>query len=186
MVEACLVGSKPPSPTPEGDKQLSGRSTATRVPVTVEKPATSTIIPATQTPPLPSDTPTRVYMPITWMELVDFLAKDHTNWNEYVSGDYACLDFSVDLVANAEAQGLKAWIVLAEFTQGGPGHAFVAFETTDLGIVYVEPQADDTYPVVEVGQPLCDSWGVFECMGTVSSLQFAQCNHETECIWYTP
>jgi hypothetical protein len=123
---------------------------------------------------------------ITWPELVIFLEKDHTNWNTYIPGKYTCLDFSTDLVANATTQGIKAWIVAVDFTNGGPGHAFVAFATTDKGIVYVEPQADDTYPVVAVGKNLCDSWGVYQCMGTVSSIQDLQCNKSHYCTNYTP
>jgi hypothetical protein len=146
--------------------------------------ATPTSIPSAS--PAPSEPPASAYQPITWMELVDFLAKDHTNWNPYIPGKYTCLNFSVDLVANAEKQDIKAWVVLTEFSNNSIGHAFVGFETTDLGIVYVEPQADDTYQVVEVGKPLCDAWGVFECMGTVSSIQFAQCDQSAMCTKYTP
>jgi hypothetical protein len=123
---------------------------------------------------------------ITWTELVSFLEKDHTNWNPYVPGKYTCLDFSTDLVANATQQGIKTWIVAVDFTDGGPGHAFVAFETSDRGIVYIEPQADDTYPIVAVGKNLCDSWGIYQCMGTVSSIQYIQCDKAHFCNKYTP
>jgi hypothetical protein len=108
----------------------------------------STTMPAT------SNSPTSGYRPISWVELVSFLAKDHTNWNQYIPGKYTCLEFATDLVANAGKQGIKAPVVTVEFAGGGPGHAFVAFETTKRGIVYVEPQADDTYPIVEVGMLL--------------------------------
>ena len=123
---------------------------------------------------------------ITWSNLVTFLENDHTNWHPYIPGKYTCLDFSTDLVANATVQGIKAWIVAVDFTSGGPGHAFVAFATTDRGVVYVEPQADDTYPTVAVGKNLCDSWGVYQCMGTVSSIQTLQCNKSHYCTNYTP
>ncbi|MGA2502710.1 MAG: hypothetical protein ABSG01_01315 [Anaerolineales bacterium] len=123
---------------------------------------------------------------ISWPEVVTFLENDHTNWNPYIPGKYTCLDFSTDLVANATQQGIKAWIVAVDFTGGGAGHAFVVFETTDRGIVYVEPQADDTYPTVAVGKNLCVSWGVYQCMGTVSSIQFIQCDKAHFCTKYTP
>ncbi len=130
--------------------------------------------------------PTGSSRPISWSDLVSFLEKDHTNWNTYIPGKYMCLDFSNDLVANATRQGIKAWIVAVDFVAGGPGHAFVAFATTDRGTVYVEPQADDTYPVVAVGRDLCDSWGVYQCMGTVSSIQNLQCDKAHYCTRYTP
>jgi hypothetical protein len=123
---------------------------------------------------------------ITWANLVNFLAKDHTNWNAYIPGKYTCLDFSTDLVANAKQQEIKAWIVAVDFTAPGPGHAFVAFSTSDHGVVYVEPQADDTYSIVAVGKNLCDSWGVYQCMGMVSSIQFLQCDKAHYCTKYTP
>jgi hypothetical protein len=140
-------------------------------------------------PPIASSTsnPLRISTnSVTWAELVSFLEKDHTNWNPYIPGKYTCLDFSTDLVANATQHGFKAWIVAVDFTDGGLGHAFVAFETIDRGIVYVEPQADDTYPVVARGKNLCDSWGVYQCMGTVSSIQFIQCDKEHFCTKFTP
>jgi hypothetical protein len=130
--------------------------------------------------------PTATYHPITWKELVNFLEKDHTNWNRYIPGKYTCLDFSMDLVANAGKQDIQAWIVAVDFKSGGIGHAFVAFATSDRGIVYVEPQADDTYPIVQVGRPLCDSWGVYECMGTVASIQYVQCYSISDCVLYKP
>jgi hypothetical protein len=133
-----------------------------------------------------SNTVTGATHTITWTDLVSFLEKDHTNWNPYIPGKYTCLDFSMDLVANALQQGIKAWIVAVDFTTGGPGHAFVAFVTTDRGIIYVEPQADDTYPIVAVGKNLCDAWGVYQCMGTVSSVQFLQCDKVHYCTKFTP
>jgi hypothetical protein len=187
LIEACAFLRPPVASTPAPTLTVTSIASATysSYQVDVQQPVT-TFTPTATATLIPSDTPASDYQPISWMELVNFLAKDHTNWNLYIPGKYTCLDFSVDLVANAQAQNIKAWVVLAEFTDGSIGHAFVGFETTDLGIVYVEPQADDTYPIVEVGQPLCDSWGVYECMGTVSSIQYAQCDHSALCTIYTP
>ncbi|MEW6092859.1 MAG: hypothetical protein AB1531_02730, partial [Chloroflexota bacterium] len=69
-------------------------STDTRTP-TESRPSTST------SQPTLTMTPTTYYRPVTWMELVDFISDDHTNWNEYDLVDYNCLDYAVDLVANA-------------------------------------------------------------------------------------
>lgn len=153
-------------------------------PAVAAQPVTGSIL--STLPPVSTSTPTSSYRPITWKELVNFLEKDHTNWNQYLPGKYTCLDFSIDLVANARKQNIKAWIVAVEFISGGPGHAFVAFVTSDHGVVYVEPQADDTYPIVQVGKPLCDSWGVYQCMGTVSSIQNVQCASVRDCALYKP
>jgi hypothetical protein len=175
-----------------GSIVLAAATTGFRIPVVSasglisSNPAIQALVPRPTSASAPSNALKTSTNSITWTELVSFLEKDHTNWNPYVPGKYTCLDFSTDLVANATQQGIKAWIVAVNFTDGGPGHAFVAFETYDRGIVYVEPQADDTYPIVAVGKNLCDSWGVYQCMGTVSSIQYIQCDKAYFCTKYTP
>jgi hypothetical protein len=175
-----------------GSIVLAAATTGFRIPVVSasglisSNPAIQVLVPHPTTASAPSNALKTSTNSITWTDLVSFLEKDHTNWNPYVPGKYTCLDFSTDLVANATQQGIKGWIVAVDFTDGGPGHAFVAFETSDRGIVYVEPQADDTYPIVAVGKNLCDSWGVYQCMGTVSSIQYIQCDKAHFCNKYTP
>ena len=129
-----------------------------------------------------------IYRPVTWMELVKFIEDDHTNWNEFDINNYVCLDFAIDLVENAGKKNIKAWIVAVDFDNQELGHAFAAFETTDHGIVYIEPQGDNTYIDITVGQPLCDAWGVYECIGIVSSIEFIQCDsdHSHYCRPFTP
>ena len=128
------------------------------------------------------------YRPVTWMELVKFIEDDHTNWNDYDINNYVCLDFAIDLVENAEKNNIKAWIVLVDFNNQESGHAFAAFETTDRGIVYIERQGDNTYIDITVGAPLCDAWGVYECIGIVSSIEYVQCDsdHSHYCSPFTP
>jgi hypothetical protein len=90
-----------------------------------------------------------------------FLARDTTSLNEYNKYSYVCSDFAEDLVKNAESAGFKAESIVILFTHE-IGHVIVAFYT-DEGIIYVEPQTDTIYPLVEVGQPLCNiDW----CVGS--------------------
>ena len=133
-------------------------------------------------------TPTTYYRPISWMELVSFISDDHTNWNEYVPDEYVCLDFAIDLVESAGKQNIKAWIVGVDFYNDETGHAFVAFETTDRGVVFLEPQADVPYINPKVGQYLCDAWTGTACMGSISTIEYMQCesNHSAYCRPYTP
>jgi hypothetical protein len=126
------------------------------------------------------------YRPITWKELASFLSDDHTNWNNYVPDYYVCLDFSIALVENAGKQNIKAWIVGVEFYNQEEGHAFVAFETTDLGVVFIEPQSDYRFTNPKVGKPLCDLSTGIMCMGTISSIEYLQCDHSHYCNPYTP
>lgn len=134
----------------------------------------------------PKIAPTQiVYRPITWMQLVSFIEVDHTNWNTYTS-KYKCLDFAIDLVANSAKKNIKAWIVVVYFLNQRIGHAFTAFETTDVGIVYIEPQTDIPYLHPRVGQPLCNGWTGKNCMGTISEIDYFQCKHTGYCTKYVP
>lgn len=136
-------------------------------------------------PSLNSSTPASSFRAITWMELVKFIEDDHTNWNPYDPVHYDCLDYSVDLVASARKQNIKAWVILVEFYDQSVGHAFVGFETSDRGVVFVEPQGDNTYTNPKVGQNLCDDWGVYACMGKIKSIEYDQCDHTRYCTPYT-
>ena len=139
------------------------------------------------TPIRPEYTPTPSYRSITWKELADFIARDHTNWNQYDVNNYVCLDFAIDLVENARKENIKAWIVGVDFANGELGHAFVAFETSDKGIRYVEPQEDYTYSNLAVGSNLCDDWGKAKCMGEVAKIEhYWECDHDHYCIEFEP
>lgn len=127
-----------------------------------------------------------IFHPVTWMELASFLSDDHTNWSGYDPNYYACMDFSIDLVENAGKRNIKAWIVGVDFYNEEDGHAFVAFETTDLGVVFIEPQKDFRYMNPMVGKPLCDASTGTVCQGAISSIEYVQCDHSHMCTQYFP
>jgi len=80
----------------------------------------------------------------TYKEAVAFIEEDKTNENEYNDADYGiyvCSHFSRDVCNNAEAEGLRCALVLLVFPQGG--HAIVAFDTIDEGLVYFDAITDD-------------------------------------------
>lgn len=134
------------------------------------------------TPASPELTPTPEYHSISWKQLTQFLADDHTNWREYDLEDYNCMDYAIDLVANARFSSIDAKIVTVQFVNQETGHAFVAFETSDRGTIFVEPQGDNTYSNVDIGNDLCDDWGEFECMGIIESIEyFGECDHAQNC-----
>jgi hypothetical protein len=139
--------------------------------------------------PSPTHPPTSSpisYRPVTWMELVSFIETDHTNWNEYDPDYYVCLDFAIDLVENARKQNIKAWVVGVEFYNDDIGHAFTGFETTDRGIVFIEPQTDIPYTNPAIGKLLCDAWEGTNCVGEIKSIEYYQCDHSHFCSPYTP
>jgi len=76
----------------------------------------------------------------TFAEARDFILKDPTNRNRFVPHQYECRHFATDVDHNAEAAGLRCGFVLLGYERGQ--HAVVAFETTDQGLIYIEPQTD--------------------------------------------
>lgn len=120
------------------------------------------------------------------MELNVFLASDHTNWNEWIADVYTCVNFTLDLVANARAQNIDAWIVGVKFENSDTGHAFVAFQTTDRGEVWIEPQSDYSYYAVKVGSLLCYAVDTSICddSGKVSEVvEHLECDLDTDMCW---
>jgi len=87
----------------------------------------------------------------TFDEAVEFMLRDPTSENQHVENVYVCLDFSRDTVQNAYKQGLRAAIVIISL-ENSISHALVAFEATDWGTVFFEPQTDEI-KTVEIGQP---------------------------------
>jgi len=76
----------------------------------------------------------------TFEELRDFILSDPTSRNQFVLNKYECRHFATEVGNNAEAEGLRSAFVLLCFERGQ--HAVVAFDTTDMGLVYIEPQTD--------------------------------------------
>jgi len=80
----------------------------------------------------------------TYEEAKDFILNDNTsdNIDEYDEIFYNCVHFSKDVNDNAEKQGLICGYVVVNIQNDFP-HAVVAFNTTDKGIVFFEPQTDE-------------------------------------------
>lgn len=82
----------------------------------------------------------------TYLEMEEFLARDRTDSN----GDdsYICGNFANDVKKNALKEGIRCAGVIIRFGNekifGAEerGHALVAFETTDRGVIFIEPQKD--------------------------------------------
>ncbi len=78
----------------------------------------------------------------TYQELIDFLKMDRTDEYSYVFGPpknaYVCADFAEDVHNNAEAAGIRAAWVGIDLEGDSAGHAINAFQTTDIGMVYID------------------------------------------------
>jgi len=79
----------------------------------------------------------------TYAQLRAFITADATDLNEYVNDTYVCEDYSYDVIMHALAQKIRCAYVSIRFRGDNSGHAIVAFNTTDRGLVYIEPQSDE-------------------------------------------
>jgi len=83
----------------------------------------------------------------TYSEMSRFLREDDTDKNVYIEGTYTCTDYSADLNNNAAEAGYNAAYTYIEYPDG-TGHAIVAFQTVDKGVIFIEPQYDEEVQVV--------------------------------------
>lgn len=79
---------------------------------------------------------------ITFAELKRFLKQDQVDKKQYIRGTFDCKHFAKELLLSARRKGIRAAFVFIEFEGDPIGHALNAFETTDSGLIYVEPQGD--------------------------------------------
>jgi prefoldin subunit 5 len=84
----------------------------------------------------------------TYDEAIAFINSDETDENEYTP-DYVCYDFTADFINNAAQAGYRCGFVYIEFTHSA--HAVACFNTTDMGLIYIEPQSDEIIDLA-VGQ----------------------------------
>ena len=87
----------------------------------------------------------------TYRQMMSFIEDDDTDQAKYVTGKYECVEFATDLCNNAEAAGIRCAYVSIRYPDGR-GHAIVAFNTIDKGLIYIEPQYDDRVEI-ETGKP---------------------------------
>ena len=76
----------------------------------------------------------------TFQELRNFILRDPTSRNQFALNQYECRHFATEVNNNAEAEGLRCAFVLLCYDRGQ--HSVVVFDTTDRGLVYIEPQTD--------------------------------------------
>ncbi|MEM2618825.1 MAG: hypothetical protein QXR87_04440 [Candidatus Hadarchaeales archaeon] len=86
----------------------------------------------------------------TYSEMLDFLGRDRTDDKPYIQGVYVCYHFAAEVGRNADREGLRSAFVIVRFPD--VTHALVAFNTTDRGLIFIEPQTDEEMKV-EVGKP---------------------------------
>lgn len=94
----------------------------------------------------------------TYSDLMTFLESDQTDTIPYSKPDFVCGHFKDTLMANAEQAGIECGGVCVLFDDGGC-HAINAFETVDMGIVFVDCSVGhDALVRLEVGKPYMYSY----------------------------
>jgi len=111
----------------------------------------------------------------THKEMREFLARDKTDSNPFVIGEYVCSDFAAEVNNNAEADGIRAAYVRIRSKEWG--HALVAFETVDRGLIFIEPQSDREVGLV-IGEPF--PWYL---VGAISPMSSYDPIVEIQIIW---
>ncbi len=76
----------------------------------------------------------------TYEEMKAFVAADAANKKDYIENQHICTDFTEEVNNNAEAEGIRCATVYIIYPE--TGHSIVAFDTTDRGIIFIEPQYD--------------------------------------------
>jgi hypothetical protein len=95
--------------------------------------------------------------------------------NRAASKSYNCLDFALDYREFIVNKGIRCCVV--EFSQEDKygtesplGHAIVAVDTIDKGLVYIEPQQGWEVPNIAVG---VDYWGLLRIVGSSKGLRMS-------------
>jgi hypothetical protein len=87
----------------------------------------------------------------TFLEVQQFVSTDKTDSHLYVEGSYTCANFASDFRRNAQGAGYECGYVYLYFPDE-QSHVLNCFNTTDKGIVFVEPQWDK-FVNVTAGKP---------------------------------
>jgi hypothetical protein len=77
----------------------------------------------------------------TYKQMMNFIRGDKTDKHPYIEGEYVCENFAMDVCNNAEEKGIRCAYVIIHYPDSG--HAIVAFNTIDRGLIYIESQSDE-------------------------------------------
>lgn len=89
----------------------------------------------------------------TYNEAVIFIELDRTEEHHYRNQEYTCAHFAADFKRNALNAGYRCGYVLVLFINWS--HALNCFNTTDRGLIFVEPQLDELVTLSR-GEPYWD------------------------------
>lgn len=89
----------------------------------------------------------KINMNPTLKEVKEFIKNDKTDRNKWIKSVYDCTQFSNEVIRNAKFKGLYSCSVELNYDTTGDGvsdsgHMIVVFNTSDEGLIYIEPQSD--------------------------------------------
>ncbi len=85
----------------------------------------------------------------TWDEVASFLLQDKTDRGVY-STRHNSFNFAEELHNKAEYYGFKTALVIVDF-ENGETYCLNAFDTIDLGLVYVDSTGRDNFSSIRAG-----------------------------------
>ena len=96
----------------------------------------------------------------TYQELKAFVRKDRTDKKDY-NDDYDCTEYSNEFILNFAEEGFFSCSVEIDYKCGWKrcGHILVAINTTDRGLIYLEPQDDNLFSKINVKDNYADIVG---------------------------
>ena len=83
-----------------------------------------------------------VHDPLYW-EARDFLTNDTTDLTPFNETTFNSAHYAQKVNNNAEKKGIRCAYVKVTFSDSNQTHALLAFETTDRGLNFFEPQTDE-------------------------------------------
>ncbi|MDD5590533.1 MAG: hypothetical protein PHY18_01230 [Dehalococcoidales bacterium] len=113
---------------------------------------------------------------ISWPELKEFLEQDDTDSLAYIAGRFDCSGFAITLRDHAARGNIRCAYVEISFSVDS-GHALNAFETTDMGLVYVDCTEADMIGYVKLDEP----YGTISLDGVKS--EFIACSGDPDQFW---
>jgi hypothetical protein len=87
----------------------------------------------------------------TYTEVSRFIGRENTDEIPYDNESFDCEHFSQLINNHAEEQGIRCAYVVLYFYNADAGHAIIAFNTSNQGMVYIEPQSDEWVKNLEIG-----------------------------------
>lgn len=90
----------------------------------------------------------------TYSQLLGFMIRDNTEKHDYDNETFNCADYTNLFIQNFAKEGFFSCFTELVFTND-EAHAIVAVNTTDRGLVYVDPQDDKIIYDLNVGDDYC-------------------------------